>query len=368
MQRDKKVGLALAILLCSIVGAFFIRDDAPRGNAPELKNPQRLDSTIAQGDKLPYSEPDSRRSNGNTPRNDRNSRPWEIPDYLNPDADRAGSTRKKNTSKDPLDQRPWSPDSSGTVVLTPPTDDESPAVPMPEHNKEWAVRPKNGDALALKNGETSSNGSNNLRNHVVVAGETLSSIAGKYLGTQARYLDIFQANRDQLKSPDDLKVGMKLNIPNRNAEPKPNSQTTNIDRASPSSNKPTRQLPDPANNKVTDKSKLPDNAIESPSKKVQFKPSKTGPAIRRSADNGVTPQGKSLTQTPPQDVLEVDDGILAELEKTTELRAIAANEKTTGTPSAPRVAQADRDDAFSTASESSPPVAPAVEEPAGEKK
>jgi len=48
MQRDKKVGLALAILLCSIVGAFFIRDEAPKANAPELKNPNRLDSRIAQ--------------------------------------------------------------------------------------------------------------------------------------------------------------------------------------------------------------------------------------------------------------------------------------------------------------------------------
>lgn len=28
MHRDKKVGLALAILLCSIVGAFFFRDNA----------------------------------------------------------------------------------------------------------------------------------------------------------------------------------------------------------------------------------------------------------------------------------------------------------------------------------------------------
>ena len=99
MQRDKKVGLALAILLCSIVGAFFIRDEGPRGNAPELKDPKQLDAKIAQGDKSPYSEPDSRRPN-NASRNDRsnNARPWELPDFLEKDSKNSTTSKGKVNS------------------------------------------------------------------------------------------------------------------------------------------------------------------------------------------------------------------------------------------------------------------------------
>lgn len=374
MQRDKKVGLALAILLCSIVGAFFIRDEAPKANVPELKDPNRIDAKIAQGDKLPYSEPDSRKSG--TQRNDRNRSPWEIPEYLNPDADRTdGSRNKKNVSRDPADQRPWSQEPSGTIALTPPTDDESPAVPMPEHNKQWDVRQKNGDIIALKNGDSTSGSAGNSRTHVVVAGDTLSSISGKYLGTQARYLDIFQANRDQLKSPDGLKIGMKLNIPDRHGESKSNtnsnSRSSVVDRSAPNNNggsKPNRSSSGSTTNKITEKSKSADSTTESPSKKIQFKPSKTGPAIRRSAESTTTPSEKSLTQTPPQDVLEVDDGILAELEQTTQPNAIAETSAPQTTPEVAKVAQADREDIQTAVPEATPVTEPTTEQTTSDKK
>ena len=72
MHRDKKVGLALAILLCSIVGAFFFREDSPRGTAPELKDPKKLDEAIALRDKPPYPDADS--STKSRPNNSR--RTW----------------------------------------------------------------------------------------------------------------------------------------------------------------------------------------------------------------------------------------------------------------------------------------------------
>lgn len=364
MQRDKKVGLALAILLCSIVGAFFIRDESPRGNTPELKDPKQLDATIAQGDKSPYPEPDSRRTN-NGQRNDRNARPWELPDFMRKDGDRAaGSSGKAITSKDPFDRGNWNNGNSDITSLTPPTDDETSAVPIPRGNEVWEIPGKNDGTTARNNGGDSSAGPNKLRSHVVVAGETLSSIAGKYLGTQARYLDIFQANRDQLKSPDDLKVGMKLNIPGRNNEPKPNSRSTITDRMTPNnSSRPNRQPPVSSTSKVTEKSKPTESSTDLPPKKVQFKPSKTSPAIRRSAEADAAPSGKSLTQTPPQDLLEVDDGILAELERNTEPQAVAKSEKPQETPTVPRVAQVDPESTNSAESKSEAPM-PMLEEPA----
>jgi len=49
--------------------------------------------------------------------------------------------------------------------------------------------------------------------YVVKAGDTLTGIATKVLGSSQRYLELFTANEDILTSPDDLKIGMELRIP-----------------------------------------------------------------------------------------------------------------------------------------------------------
>jgi nucleoid-associated protein YgaU len=49
--------------------------------------------------------------------------------------------------------------------------------------------------------------------HIVQPGDTLSGLAQKYLGSVARYPVIFEANRDQLQTPDDLRLEMRLRIP-----------------------------------------------------------------------------------------------------------------------------------------------------------
>jgi nucleoid-associated protein YgaU len=51
--------------------------------------------------------------------------------------------------------------------------------------------------------------------HTVASGDTLSKLAKSYLGDAGRYMDIFNANKDQLSNPDLIKVGQKLNIPAR---------------------------------------------------------------------------------------------------------------------------------------------------------
>ena len=48
--------------------------------------------------------------------------------------------------------------------------------------------------------------------HIVVDGDTLADLAGRYLGDPARYLEIFRAN-PQLQSPTELPINMKLVVP-----------------------------------------------------------------------------------------------------------------------------------------------------------
>jgi len=47
----------------------------------------------------------------------------------------------------------------------------------------------------------------------VVGGDNLSKIAKKFYGDANKYMKIFEANKDQLKDPNAIKVGQKLKIP-----------------------------------------------------------------------------------------------------------------------------------------------------------
>jgi LysM repeat protein len=52
-----------------------------------------------------------------------------------------------------------------------------------------------------------------MTTYTVQAGDTLSAIAKKFLGNANEYMDIFNANRDQLSDPDKIKPGQVLKIP-----------------------------------------------------------------------------------------------------------------------------------------------------------
>ena len=49
--------------------------------------------------------------------------------------------------------------------------------------------------------------------YTVKAGDTLSKISKEFYGNANDYMRIFDANKDQLKNPDQIKVGQQLKIP-----------------------------------------------------------------------------------------------------------------------------------------------------------
>lgn len=51
------------------------------------------------------------------------------------------------------------------------------------------------------------------KTYTVKAGDTLSKIAKEFYGSANEYPKIFEANKDQLESPDKIKVGQELKIP-----------------------------------------------------------------------------------------------------------------------------------------------------------
>ena len=50
--------------------------------------------------------------------------------------------------------------------------------------------------------------------HTVESGENLSKISKHYYKDANKYMQIFDANKDQLTNPDMIKVGQKIKIPN----------------------------------------------------------------------------------------------------------------------------------------------------------
>ena len=70
-------------------------------------------------------------------------------------------------------------------------------------------------AAATQPGSTGSQGAapSPTISYTVQAGDTLSAIAKKFLGNANDYMDIYNANRDQLSDPDKIKPGQVLKIP-----------------------------------------------------------------------------------------------------------------------------------------------------------
>lgn len=51
------------------------------------------------------------------------------------------------------------------------------------------------------------------RRHIIVDGDTLATLAKRYLGSSERAAELYAINRDVLNSPDWLPIGVELKIP-----------------------------------------------------------------------------------------------------------------------------------------------------------
>jgi nucleoid-associated protein YgaU len=57
------------------------------------------------------------------------------------------------------------------------------------------------------------------RIHRIVDGDTLGLLAQRYLGNTQRQNEIYEANRDRLKDPELLPIGVELRIPSDSPPP-----------------------------------------------------------------------------------------------------------------------------------------------------
>ncbi|MDA1165686.1 MAG: LysM peptidoglycan-binding domain-containing protein, partial [Planctomycetota bacterium] len=138
--------------------------------------------------------------------------------------------------------------------------------------------------------------------HEVVAGDNLSRLAEKYLGSHSKYLELYEANRDLLGSPDDLSPGMMLKIPQ------------GATRAGVATNKSKVDISTPKTKGTTEAS------VDRQAKSAFVQPNPTSLiTVGRTGRSG-----RSLSQTPPEDLPRV-----AGLEARSDATAIASRPKET---------------------------------------
>lgn len=72
---------------------------------------------------------------------------------------------------------------------------------------------KSGGSSTAPSAPASKPSAANVETYVVVAGDSLSKIAKRLYGDAAKWRQIYEANRDQIKNPDLIHPGQQLKIP-----------------------------------------------------------------------------------------------------------------------------------------------------------
>lgn len=220
MHPDRKIGFAMGILLIGIVGALFFRneplsvDDIPRvRREQELNNHLReRDVAVYVNDPATVRDPDSAES----------QLPWTLPDLVKDLDTRNSGVPLPVGMQTGTNPAPGTPDPSASASESasdanakPRTDDFPPLfADEPSVATDGNAKPPQ-DSVAEKN--VPANAENfipqDYDEYVVRYGDTLSQIAEKFLGSQGKYQQIYEANKDRMQAPDRLQVGMSLRIP-----------------------------------------------------------------------------------------------------------------------------------------------------------
>lgn len=193
MHRDTQIGLAMAIVLIGFAAALcFPRDGQVQQPLAELPNAAELDAAIARMPVRVYTpqlpEP--------TPTKGADAGPPSAATERHASSDESASAQEAAAERE-----------SATATV-PPAIAAAASLPV---SGEGPFSGEGGPSVIPSS--TVPEATEAVRYHVIRPGDTLSGLAQRYLGSVARYPEIFEANRDQLESPNDLRLNMRLRIP-----------------------------------------------------------------------------------------------------------------------------------------------------------
>lgn len=228
MARDQKIGLALGILLIGAVGALFFRNEpASSPETPSLVLAPQIDEEISRKDRRPYLPPPAP---ANLPPK---------PDFsfdLDGDHDPLHRDETLMSTGDPREPLPDTPRVSDELRVPDPLPDgfsQSDLPPLIDEAPLSIDSKSTAPVAAPQMAESTTDRTHTMvRTHLVKKGETLSSLASKYFGSERRFGELYEANKGLLKGPHDLKPGMRLVIPDGAASR--SAQTLAVDRTAQS--------------------------------------------------------------------------------------------------------------------------------------
>lgn len=230
MHTDRKIGFAMGILLIGIVAALFFRNEPlTDADLPSVRREKELNERLRERDVAVYLEDSDEEDTGASEAD--NEPPWTLRDVLRGMSERnrtapapVGSARE--SQKEPLESdraaisdvtedrnsaRPIEkPGPEGKAIAILPSDNSLPPFPREAIAEQ---QPIPSVAAPSESAELPFQIPEEFDEYIVKYGDTLSGIAQKMLGSQSRYQEIYEANRDRMSSPDRLDVGKPLRIP-----------------------------------------------------------------------------------------------------------------------------------------------------------
>lgn len=252
MHTDRKIGFAMGILLIGIVAALFFRNEPLLSTkVPGVRRERELNQRLRERDAAVYL---SDELTENTVEPQQNVQPWTLRDVLKKMDERNKTApepvRARSLTQDSPDQlrdndldgyRPkkqrnlvesFAPEPTEPARLKSPDEVETgkreklfdrlpPLLPAETADLQRIPLPPlpvvepiaSADEPPATVPELDFHPPELFDEYVVKYGDTLSGIAERAFGSQKRYIEIYNANRDRMASPDRLDVGKPLRIP-----------------------------------------------------------------------------------------------------------------------------------------------------------
>ena len=237
MHTDRKIGFAMGILLIGIVAALFFRNEPLlQPDVPAVRRERELNEKLRERDVAVYLN----ESKADVPVmfDQSDEQPWTLRDVLqnmdernkslpSPDASSGkrgvAATDGRPTAsldgfrrtKDARDQIALHRVEAPPATASEPVEARSSLPPLFPLTEPLPSIPAPDPAVAASEWQIPED----CDEYVVRFGDTLSGIAQQMLGSQAKYQQIFDANRDRMASPDKLEVGKPIRIPRIAGEP-----------------------------------------------------------------------------------------------------------------------------------------------------
>jgi LysM repeat protein len=242
MQPDVKTGLAVGLALVGLVGMMFFRRDPPLREEPlaEIENIAEMDQEIASTTRSPYpnliddvsDQTPAKTAGGPIPHRVQKG-PFDAEAALDEAAEQVTNAERVAPALAAERDRAQPAAVAEPDPLRPPGAKPNHAEPAPSHNRDWQPIPRKpsvAGATTAGGAPADTAGRGKARTHTIQSGETLSSIAEQHYGASKYYRQIYEANRDRLRSINDVPEGVTLVLPE-------------IAGGAPRANPPTNDLP-----------------------------------------------------------------------------------------------------------------------------